>query len=97
MEDSTANLKLYPNPFTDHLKIEMAIPSGLDCEKAFVRFFSQTGQLVFEKQVSVTPGVPLEVEWKGINFEGSRVPAGTYFVMVQAGAGTWSKSVIKSE
>jgi hypothetical protein len=95
--DSTGFIKLFPNPFSDRLTIEVTPGQLTGGDKVDVRIFNLTGQLIFEKTVEAVPGQTVTVEWHGTSISGDVVPAGQYIVMVRAGQMVLSRKVMKTE
>ncbi len=95
--DSASLVKLYPNPFKDRLNMDIDLSGQAGIDKVVVKIFTQTGQLVYERNEPALPGQVVKLAWDGSSQEGNPVSAGRYFVMIRAGAITWSKQVVRLE
>ena len=95
--DSAGFVKLYPNPFTDLVTMEISLVQLTGINEVVIRIFSLSGQLVFEKSEKAQPGQTVTIVWEGTGINGEKVPAGQYIVMIQAGQTMQSKKLIKSE
>lgn len=95
--DSSGILKLYPNPFTEKINMDIDLTRLTEVDEVVVRIFSQTGQLVYEKNEPALAGQVMKLEWDGKSQQGKNVTAGHYIVMIKAGPVTWSKQIIKTE
>ncbi|MFH0761517.1 MAG: VIT domain-containing protein [Bacteroidota bacterium] len=95
--DSSGFLKLYPNPFTDRINMEIDLARLTGVDEVAVRIFNQTGQLVYEKNEPALAGQVMKLEWDGKSQQGKTVSAGHYIVLIKAGPVTWSRQVVKSE
>jgi Ca-activated chloride channel family protein len=95
--DSSGIVKLYPNPFRDRINLDIDLSGMTEVDEIVVRIFSQTGQLVYEKNEPALAGQVMKLEWDGKSQQGKTVSAGHYFMMIKAGPATWSKQIIKSE
>lgn len=75
----SANLVVYPNPFTGSTKIRYTLPSN---QMTSIQVYSAIGQLV------ATP-LPQQTQTSGIHemdFQAENLPAGLYFLVLQTGA-----------
>ncbi|MFO7615618.1 MAG: FlgD immunoglobulin-like domain containing protein [Bacteroidales bacterium] len=93
-----ANLiKLYPNPFSDLLTIEIDLAGLEGVKEATVRIFNITGQLLWQQTERGAGSGPVRLTWNGRDRSGNSQPAGQYIVMVNAGPAVWSMQAVKSE
>lgn len=95
--DSTGMVRLYPNPFTDRLTIEVEMERNLDTDRVEIKIFNLSGQLVHEESVTALPGQVVKAVWAGTGPQGEPAPAGQYAVMVRAGQFVSSKTIMKTE
>ena len=77
------DLKLWPNPFQNELRIEYKVqnPQAAKCQ-----IFNLRGQQVREFRVDGSGKQSLS--WDGKDYSGNRLPAGIYFVKLNAGRGS---------
>lgn len=75
-----AELRLWPNPFRNELKIEYEL---LNAQAAQCQIFNLRGQLVCEFRVGGSGKQILS--WDGTDSLGSQLPAGIYFVKLNTG------------
>ena len=95
--DPASLIKLYPNPFSDQLTIEIDLGRLEGADEATIRIFNIAGQLLWERTEQVAGTEPVKMTWNGRDRSGNALPAGQYIVMVNAGPAVWSKQAIKSE
>ncbi|UTW65863.1 fibronectin type III domain-containing protein [bacterium SCSIO 12643] len=83
-----STLKMYPNPASDLINIEMSNFNNVD--EVNVKFISITGEVVLRRQINVNAGAYQET------FDVSHLATGTYFVQFEAkGEVVTRKFVIK--
>jgi len=83
-----STLKMYPNPASDQISLEMSNFNNVD--EVNVRFISITGEVVLRRQINVNGGTYQET------FDVSNLATGTYFVQFEAkGEVVTRKFVIK--
>lgn len=83
-----STLKMYPNPASDQISLEMSNFNNVD--EVNVRFISITGEVVLRRQINVNGGSYQET------FDVSNLATGTYFVQFEAkGEVVTRKFVIK--
>jgi len=73
----------YPNPFAADTRLQLTLPTA---ERVVARVFNPAGRLVKTLVNSKLPAGEHLVPWDGTNERGKRVPAGVYFVRLEAGA-----------
>jgi Ca-activated chloride channel family protein len=95
--DSTDFVKLYPNPFSDKVTMEISVGQLSGIDEVVVNIFNLTGQLVFEKTEQIQLGQKVTTTWQGTGLNGDRMPAGQYIVIIRAGQVVWSKKLMKTE
>jgi hypothetical protein len=75
-------LKIYPNPFTNHLIINVP-KSSLANSHSTIRIYDATGKLVRSFSASsVVRKASSNIIWDGKNESGVKLPAGVYFIDV---------------
>jgi flagellar hook assembly protein FlgD len=72
-------LKIYPNPFTNHLIINVP-KSSLANSHSTIRIYDATGKLVRSLSLIVARNAPSNIIWDGKNESGVKLPAGVYFI-----------------
>ena len=95
-EDPLIRLKALPNPFTGQVQIQVELlPGGAGAEYQFA-VYSQMGQLVavLEPQL-LAPGQETILYWNGAAADGSELPAGIYFLVVQGPQGRAQLKLVK--
>lgn len=71
-------LKIYPNPFTDNLKIEINLQARKNLS---VTIFDNSGKLIRILFDEITEG-PMQINWDGKDYSQHQVPSGVYFCRV---------------
>jgi len=92
-EPDNFNLKIYPNPFRDHVQLEY---SSLRSEKMSIVIYSSMGQKV--KTIfsgPILPGQYIET-WDGSDESGCSVAAGVYLVRLESPGGAHTKKLLVS-
>jgi hypothetical protein len=91
-EDQMAqSIRLYPNPFTDIVCIEM---KTRPVSPITVTVKNNIGQIVFEHSIGNTLTDKATLFWNGCDRSGHPLPAGVYFVTVQSGNHSNTRSVV---
>ena len=80
-------IRAYPNPFQEQLRIEILLPCTDVCELMII---NQLGQLIIKKQLRRSPGGSLFYEW-----DLGEATGGIYHILVQSGGKTLSTKVIR--
>jgi len=84
-------MKISPNPFRSTTTISYLVAESA---RVSLRVYDSSGRYV---QTLVNgrdePGIST-VEWNGTNFQGMRVPSGTYFVLLENPSGTFVKKIL---
>jgi hypothetical protein len=71
-------LKIYPTPFTDNLKIEINLQARKNLN---VTIFDSSGKLIRILFDEITEG-PMQISWDGNDYSLNHVPSGVYFCKV---------------
>jgi glucose/arabinose dehydrogenase/PKD repeat protein len=74
---NTGNIRLYPNPFTDQLQIEIQRVRSASLP---FRLFDSVGRVFFLQSIDAIPNQPLSIE-----LSMSDLPAGIYFYVLENG------------
>lgn len=75
------NLAVYPNPFSKNLTINLQIPDG--SEQVSLKIYDATGRLI--KSFNEVTNMQLPIKWTGTDDLNRKLPAGVYFVRLEAG------------
>jgi hypothetical protein len=78
----TAGIKVYPNPFKNSMRVQMHSVS----QQVQVKLTDISGKVAFDKSFNAIDHCELETE---------KIPAGVYFLEVNADGNTWKEKVIK--
>ena len=81
----------YPNPFAADTRLQLTLPTA---ERVVARVYNPAGRLVKTLVDSKLPAGEHLVPWDGTNERGNRVPAGVYFVKLEAGADEALRKVV---
>lgn len=76
---------VHPNPSSDAVTIEFAVPPSLANRHVEVEVYDNTGALVRTLVAEILRSGDYAVRWEGVDASGSRVPAGTYHYRVAIG------------
>jgi len=79
------NVRVYPNPFQDHLSIEL--PTLENDKKTLVEIYNTEAKLVFSKQCNSAETIRMN--------ELARLPKGMYILKIKAGNNNYSASICK--
>lgn len=89
---SGLNLSIYPNPFNNACRIDLA--SDVFVDNVRVRVLNLSGQQVrLLYQGGLSPGVKT-LTWNGINGRGGHAASGVYFVQISAEGGSLSSKIL---
>jgi len=77
---NTNGISVFPNPFSDALKIDLNVRNRTD--DVSLKIYSPSGRLV--KSFTCTGGDTYHIVWHGEDEAGRTLPAGVYFVKVEA-------------
>lgn len=85
---NNSNIKLYPNPFTNNVKIEINGGNGLDANKTFLNVYDVLGNLVKSEQIKLT-------EDFSKSYDFSDLANGSYIITVTDGKNKATHKLIK--
>jgi len=77
---NTNGISVFPNPFSDALKIDLNVQNRTG--DVSLKIYSPSGRLV--KSLTCTGGDTYHIVWHGEDEAGRTLPAGVYFVKVEA-------------
>ncbi len=80
-----------PNPFVAETRIAFSLPGGGSAAEAAI--YDLAGRQV--RRLAAPRGATGEIRWDGRAENGSRVPAGVYFVRLHSGGGSSETRVVK--
>ncbi|AEV33082.1 PDK repeat-containing protein [Owenweeksia hongkongensis DSM 17368] len=81
-----AGIKIYPNPLTDKLNVQLPNPSG---ENGSIRIFNMQGKVVFQKNTEASKIVEETISL-------GHLPKGQYLIKINIGNQSYSKSISKA-
>lgn len=84
----------YPNPFTSHTRIVLAIPASAATARAIVTIHDAGGRLVRTLELrELAPGRH-EIVWDGRNDAGTPLPSGSYLCRIECGGETATRMLL---
>lgn len=90
-----AEVKIYPNPFTDRVNIEIALPKGSSSENTQMEIYDLFGKRIKEFNVDDYIGnTELRIEWDATDNSGNQVTKGTYIFICTTPEGRISKKLV---
>ncbi|MBK9107088.1 MAG: T9SS type A sorting domain-containing protein [Saprospiraceae bacterium] len=94
--DSLWDLKVYPNPFADHLNIEIHFKNQVpDNNKIQGKIMDLSGRLLRKFETQLNKNNYLSYRWDGLNSNGMLMPNGVYVVVLEMERGSLHKKVMK--
>lgn len=89
-------IQAYPNPFGG--KIDISLNAGLNTEHVRLRIFNAAGNLVRTYlPLLASPYSNTVITWCGLDQVGNKVPAGVYFVKLEAAGHAIIEKIVKVE
>lgn len=89
-------IQAYPNPFGG--KIDISLNAGLNTEHVRLRIFNAAGNLVRTYlPLLASPYSNTVITWCGLDQMGNKVPAGVYFVKLEAAGHAIIEKIVKVE
>lgn len=85
---NNSNIKLYPNPFTNNVKIDINGGNGLDASKTYLNVYDVLGNLVKSEQIKLT-------EDFSKSYDFSDLANGSYIITVTDGKNKATHKLIK--
>jgi len=86
----------YPNPFSDHVRVDLTLPEGLDPDDCTLVLFDATGRKIRQFQ---TPdlsgsGQDWQLTWDARDESGAQVPSGVYFLVLSTPKGNYHLKLV---
>lgn len=95
LNETSNEIKVYPNPFSDKVNIEIHIPENIRSNQIKLEVYDLFGKLVktFDPgKFHVSTGI--KIKWNATNQNGNRVPSGTYLLVCTTSNGRLTKKLI---
>lgn len=95
-QDSLWDLKVYPNPFADHLNIEVHFKNQiLKKNKIHGKIMDLSGRLLRKFETQLNSNNYLSYRWDGLNSDGVLMPNGVYVIILDTDTGSIHRKVMK--
>lgn len=95
-QDSLWDLKVYPNPFADHLNIEIHFKNQIpEKNKLQGKILDLSGRLLRKFETQLNSNNYLSYRWDGLSSNGMLMPNGVYVIVLETGTGTIHRKVMK--
>ncbi|MBK8954717.1 MAG: T9SS type A sorting domain-containing protein [Saprospiraceae bacterium] len=94
--DSLWDVKIYPNPFVDHLNVEVHFKNQIPLKNNIQgKILDLSGRTLHRFEAALENGDYLKYQWNGITTTNSIVPSGVYIMLLDTGQGTIQKKVMR--
>ncbi|MFW5831204.1 MAG: VIT domain-containing protein [Prolixibacteraceae bacterium] len=95
IRNESEDIKIYPNPFTDKVNIEVQLPENMNRNHVKLEIYDLFGKLIktFDARQFETLS-EIKIEWNATSENGNRVPDGTYLFVCTTPEGKISKKLI---
>lgn len=94
-EKPEAVVKVYPNPFTDVVNIEVSLPDDANADNTQLEIYDLFGKRIKVFNVEEFNGeTEIRIEWDATDFSGNTIPKGTYLFVCTTPQKRISKKLI---
>ena len=94
MADKEETVKVYPNPFSDQLNIEIEIDKNDVSSQLCI--YNLTGSLIYKFDVSSFNNGKNSIVWNGLDIQHNPVPAGVYILSFRSNARSYNVRILKN-